>query len=84
MRVSSVITNTSFEGPAAGEGDVDAADVGRAVEDEEGPVDSAALGGVAGLGVGEFDVLADVGRGEADGAGPARDGECAAAVDGGR
>ncbi len=41
---------------ASGHGDADAADVGRAVEEEDGSVDGAALGGVAGLGVGQLDV----------------------------
>ena len=67
---------------ASGHGDVDAADVGGAVEDEDGSVDGAALGGVAGLGVGQLDVVLDVVGGEADGAGSSVDGEVAVAVDG--
>ncbi len=70
--------------PAAGEGDVEAADVGGAVEDEDGAVDGAALGGVAGLRVAELDVLGDVGGGEPDACpvGPVS-GEVAVAVHGG-
>ena len=49
---------------AAGHGDVEAADVGGPVEEEEGAVDGAALGGVAGRGVGQLDVLGDVAGGE--------------------
>ena len=67
---------------SSGHGDVDAADVGGAVEKEDGSVDGAALGGVAGLGVGQLNVSLDVVGGEADGAGAAGDGEIAVPVDG--
>ena len=45
---------------AAGEGDVDGWPLDWAVDEEEGVVDGAALGGVDGLGVGELEVLGDV------------------------
>ena len=65
--------------PAAGEGDVDAAVVDVGVDEEEGVVDGAALGGVAGLRVGELDVCGDVVGGEVDGAGSAGGGDVAVA-----
>jgi hypothetical protein len=65
---------------AAGHGDVDAADVAGAVEDEEGSVDGAALGGAAGLGVGQPDVLSQVRRRQADYPGAAGDSDRAVAV----
>ena len=68
---------------ASGEGDVDASDVAGSVEHEDGSVDGAALGGVAGLGVAEFDVLGDVVGGEADGAAGPGGGDVAVAVEGG-
>ena len=67
-------------GASAGERDVDAASVGGTVEVEEGAVDGAALGGVAGLGVGQLDVGGDVVGGQGDPAGRAGDGEAAVAV----
>ena len=67
----------------SGEGDVDASDVAGSVEHEDGSVDDAALGGVAGLGVAEFDVFGDVAGGEADGAAGPGGGDVAVAVEGG-
>ena len=68
---------------AAGHGDVQVADVGGSVEDDEGVVDGAALGGGAGGGVAQLDVLGDVAGGEGHGAGGTGDGEAVVGVDGG-
>ena len=54
-------------GPA-GHRHVEVPQVGWFVDDDEGVRDGAALGGVAGAGVGEFDVVSHVGGGEPDGA----------------
>lgn len=54
---------------AAGHGRVEAVAVDGAVDEEEGVVDGAALGGVAGVGVAEFEVFSGVVGGETDGAG---------------
>ena len=55
--------------PAAGQRRVEAAAVDGAVDEKETGVDGAALGGVAGLGVTELEVLSDVIGGEPDTAG---------------
>ncbi len=68
---------------ASGEGGVGAAVVDDGVDEEERRVDGAALGGVAGLGVPELDMLGDIGGGEADGPGRAGEGEAPVGVDGG-
>ena len=68
---------------SACEGDVDASDVAGTVEDEDGSVDGAALGGVAGLGVAELDMLRDVVGGEPDGSGGSGSGDVATAVQSG-
>ncbi len=65
---------------SSGHGDVDAADVGWGVDQEDGSVDGAALGGVAGLSVGELDVVSDVVGGETGCAGPASNAEIAVAT----
>ena len=57
--------------PSTREGRVDTVGVGGGVDEEEGGVDGAALGGVAGLGIPEFEVLGDVVGGKTDGAGAA-------------
>ena len=45
---------------SSGHGGVDTAAVGRCVDEEEGDIDGAALGGVTGLGVAEFEILGDI------------------------
>jgi hypothetical protein len=60
---------------AAGHRGVDATTIGRGgVDKDEGDVDGAALGGVAGLGIAELNVLDDVPPGEPDGTGPSAHG----------
>ena len=49
-----------IRGAATGERDVDAAGAGGAVEEQEAAIDGAALGGVAGLGIGQLDVVGDI------------------------
>src|SRR5690606_29645621 len=67
---------------APGHRDVDAGGAGRSVEEQERAVDGAALAGVAGLGVGQLDVLGDVLRGQPHLATAAGDGDAAVPVDG--
>ncbi len=67
---------------ASGHGYVDASGVGGTVKIENGAVDGAALGRVAGLGVAEFGVGLDVVVREPDPARWAEDGEVAVAIDG--
>lgn len=62
------------------EGHVDASDVGGLVEDEDGAVDGAALGGVACLGVAQLDMGGDVVDGEPDGACGSGGGDVAVAM----
>ena len=57
--------------------------VDGAVDEEETRVDGAALGGVAGLGVSQLEMLGDVLSGEPDAAGTSGDGDAAVVVDGG-
>ncbi len=45
---------------SSGHGGVDAAAVGGCVDEEEGDIDGAALGGVAGLGVAKFEVFGHI------------------------
>lgn len=67
--------------PSSGHGRVDTAAVGGGVYEEKAYVDGAALAGVAGLGITEFDFLGYVVGGEPDGAGPAGDCDAAVSVD---
>ena len=69
--------------PASGHGGVDAATVGGCVDEEEAGVDGAALGGVAGLGVSQLEVVGGVLDGETHGAGASGDGDASIVVDAG-
>jgi integrase len=68
---------------ASGHRCVDTSTVGWAVHEKKGGVNGAALGGVAGLGIAEFDVSGDIVGGEPDLAGGSRDCDASVAVDGG-
>lgn len=54
--------------PAPGHGRVDTSTVGRCVDKEDGGVDGAALAGMAGLRIAQFEVTGDVLGGQSDGA----------------
>ena len=66
---------------SSGQGGVDAAAVGEAVDEENGGVDGAALGGVAGLGVAKFEMLGYVLGWEPDRAGAAGERKAVIGVD---
>jgi hypothetical protein len=66
---------------AAGHRRVETAAVDGAVDEEEGEVDGAALGGVAGLGVTEFEMFSGVVGGEPRGAGWSGDGHPTIRID---
>ncbi|HUG74428.1 MAG TPA: hypothetical protein VMM81_01980 [Acidimicrobiia bacterium] len=67
---------------SAGHRRVETTTVDRTVDEEECEVDGAALGGVAGLGVAEFEMLSGVIGGETDGAGWSGDGDRTVGMDG--
>ena len=67
---------------ASGHRGVDTATVRVAVDEEEGGVDGASLGGVAGLGVAEFEILGHVVARKPDPASTAGEGDTAVGVDG--
>ncbi len=67
---------------APGHRHVDTPGVAGSIEEEEGTVDGATLSGVAGLGVGQLDVLSDVVGGKADGAGATGDAQGTVVVNG--
>ncbi|MEZ5231362.1 MAG: hypothetical protein R2749_01430 [Acidimicrobiales bacterium] len=67
--------------PALRERDIHPAVVDGAVHHQEGVVNGPSLGGVAGLGVGQLDLLGYVVGGEVDGAGAAGGDDCAVVLD---